>query len=65
MILKATTFGSIYCVPGTTLETWHEIVSNPRDKVGSVVFILRIYKTKQKPRLSKFAKLVQGHTDRK
>lgn len=31
----------------------------------SVVFILLIYKIKQKRRLSKFAKLIQGHTDRK
>lgn len=58
----ATTFVSICHAPGTDLETLHEILSNLHHKVGSVVLILLINKTKQKPRLSKFTKLARGHT---
>lgn len=65
MIKTATIFVNIYCVPGTNLETLHKIVLNPHDNVGSVVFNFLINKTKQKPRLSTFTKLVRGHTDRK
>lgn len=50
---------------GTGLETLPEIVPIPHHKVGSAVLILLINKTKQKLRLSKFTKLVQGHTDSK
>lgn len=59
---KAITFMSIYRVPGNDLETLHEIILNPRHKLGSVVLILLI---KQKLRLSELTKLVQGYTDSK
>jgi len=62
LIMKtATTFASICCVPGTNLEASHRIIPNLHHKVGDVVLILLINKTKQKPRLSKFTKLAQGH----
>ena len=58
----STTFVSIYCVPGTNLETLHKIIANLHHKVGSVVLTLLINETKQKLRLSKFTKLAQCHT---
>lgn len=65
LMIKKATFVIIYCVQGTGLETLPKIVSIPHHKVGSAVLILLINKTKQKLRLSKFIKLVQGHTDSK
>lgn len=62
IIKMSTTFVSIYCVPGTNLETLHEIVFNLHHRVHSVVLILLINEAKLKLKLSKFIKLVQGHT---
>lgn len=59
---EATTFMSIYRVPGNDLETLHKITLNPHRKLGSVILILLI---KQKPRLSELTKLAQGYADSK
>lgn len=58
---NATTFVVVFSVPGTDWETLHEIISNLPHKVGSVVLILLINKTRQKWGFSKFTQLAQGH----